>query len=35
MQVVMASVIMLMIGCLCGYMVGYCVRDDQKGGMTK
>lgn len=28
MEVVMASVIMLMLG-LCGYMVGYCVRDDQ------
>lgn len=30
MELVMLSVIMLMIGCLCGYMVGYCVRDDQK-----
>lgn len=29
MEVVVASVIMLMLGCLCGYMVGYCVRDDQ------
>ena len=31
MEVVMESAIMLMIGCLCGYMIGYCVRDDQKG----
>lgn len=29
MEVVVASVIILMLGCLCGYMVGYCVRDDQ------
>lgn len=29
MEVIVASVIMLMLGCLCGYMVGYCVRDDQ------